>query len=238
MSVKWITWAWEQPCGGAGEKLTLIALADHAGEDGTAFPGAARLADKTGQGNSTIRRHLDALEEHGLLSRERRRRADGTLSTYTYTLIQRSDRAEPALNLGGSPALTGERAEPSVPNRQKEPTPLPPKGGGPTDTTFAEFWAMYPRKESKPRALRAFKAAVKRTGDLEVIMAGLRRWTAHWTAARTATHFIPGPAVWLNGDKWDDQCPTVTLMQPRDRARAALEAMVQHPSNGGQHELG
>lgn len=86
MSVRVSAWAWELECASSGEKLVLLALADHAGDDGTCIPSTGRLSEKTGIGNSTVRKHLDALEERGVLSRRRRRRKDGKLGGYTYRL--------------------------------------------------------------------------------------------------------------------------------------------------------
>lgn len=102
MSVRWITWAWEQECPNPTTKLTLIALADHAGEDGVCWPSSGRLSEKTGQNERTVRRHLDELDERGIIARSRRRRSDGTLGTYTIRL-------SPADNLSAGPPDTDDR---------------------------------------------------------------------------------------------------------------------------------
>jgi DNA-binding transcriptional ArsR family regulator/ribosomal protein S11 len=210
MSVRWITWAWEQECSNAGEKLTLIALADHAGESGSAFPGCARLGEKTGQGESTIRRHLDSLEAAGMLERERRRRPDGTLGTYAYQLLnQRSDRAvvEPTTAhfehhqrspVSGSPALTRERAEPSVPNRQVEPSVFL------LDADFEAFWATYGRVGPKKDARKGYEAARKKASAIE-IQQGLERWVAYWAQPGAAK--VKWPQGWLTEERWNDDPP-------------------------------
>lgn len=225
MSVRWITWAWDQQCSTPGEKLTLIALADHAGEDGTCFPGTGRLSEKTDQGNSTVRRHLTNLEERGLIERDRRRRDDGTLSTYLYQLgqrsdqavDQRSDRAEPALESSGNPALTHERAEPSVStNRQKNRQSLD------LDADFDAFWANYPRTTAKPRARKAWKTATAKS-EANVILSGLSDWIAFWRASGTEERFIPHPSTWLNGECWNDTPPTAK----RSKAMGTLDRMAR-----------
>lgn len=86
MSIRVSAWAWELECNSSGEKLVLLALSDHAGDDGTCRPGTARLSEKTGIGDSTVRKHLDALAARGVISRTRRRRPDGKLGGYRYTL--------------------------------------------------------------------------------------------------------------------------------------------------------
>lgn len=71
-----------------------------------------------------------------------------------------------------------------------------------SEEEFARFWAQYPRKVDKPRAAKAWGAAVKKTSP-EVIMAGL---IAQLPAmdARSHKRFIPYPATWLNGERWSD----------------------------------
>lgn len=55
-----------------GGKLILLLLADLADEDHTCFPGQARLAKESEQGERTVRRQLAALESAGLIRREAR----------------------------------------------------------------------------------------------------------------------------------------------------------------------
>jgi DNA-binding transcriptional ArsR family regulator len=214
--VRWITLAWDQECTNAAEKLTLIALADHAGEDGRAFPGCARLAEKTGSGERTVRRHLDQLEENGQLTRERRRRADGSLGTYMYQLV-----ADPAATLAsgqnghdqrptgpGSPAATGGRAEPSVPNRQSEPSALVHVEV--VDEQFERFWALYRKTGPKKVAHRGWEKAIKAGATPDELIEGLQRWMAYWESPGAAK--IKWPQGWFTEERWKDS-PPVALPQ-------------------------
>jgi hypothetical protein len=84
-----MSWAWEQTTRSAGHKLVLLALADHAGDDFRCFPSTGRIAAKTGFQIRTARRYIDALVADGLVHKtERRRRPDGSLSTWVYELNQ------------------------------------------------------------------------------------------------------------------------------------------------------
>jgi len=82
-------WALKAPIPNCGAKLLLIALAEHAsdhnGEDWTCFPSVDRLKEWTSLSDSSVTRHLAWLEEQGWISRERRK-VQGRLSGYTYTL--------------------------------------------------------------------------------------------------------------------------------------------------------
>lgn len=74
----------------SGRKFVLMALADYADEEWSCFPSVDQLATYTAQGNKTVRDHLDALEELGILTRERQRRKDGTLGRYRFIIQWRN----------------------------------------------------------------------------------------------------------------------------------------------------
>jgi len=66
---------------------------------------------------------------------------------------------------------------------------------------FAEFWAAYPRKTAKDDARKAWQKAVRRAPPAEII-AGLARATFD---RREFPRFVPHPATWLNGGRWQDE---------------------------------
>lgn len=120
MSVRAINWAFEQEVP-PPLKVILLALADWADGDGVAFPGQKSLAAKTSIPERTLRRHLQELEERGLIQRRRRSLDNGGRTSDEYRLI-----ALPAKLAGGATgqieggnrptvAATGEPSvEPSV----------------------------------------------------------------------------------------------------------------------------
>lgn len=66
---------------------------------------------------------------------------------------------------------------------------------------FDAFWAKYPRKASKGSAVKAWRAAIKKA-DPAAILTGLDAHLPAWSSADPK--FIPHPATWLNGERWDD----------------------------------
>ena len=86
MSVKAMTWAWAQDCAPA-TKAVLLALADHADDDGICWPGRKGLAQKLGIVDRNVTRHIAHLVHTGLLKSEARHQADGTQTTNFYTLM-------------------------------------------------------------------------------------------------------------------------------------------------------
>ena len=79
------------------------------------------------------------------------------------------------------------------------------------DSDFTAFWSAYPRKVAKPAALKAWRSAKHRPPLAELLVALDRhKGSEQWQAAR----FIPHPATWLNGQRWDDQLPTAEERKP------------------------
>jgi len=67
---------------------------------------------------------------------------------------------------------------------------------------FLTFWKHYPdiRKTSKRSAWKAWQAAIKRALPAVILAAVKEFAVSPWGKSR----FCPGPAPWLNGDRWDD----------------------------------
>lgn len=69
-------------------------------------------------------------------------------------------------------------------------------------STFADFWALYPRKVSKAEAENAWTRATKRT-PADAIVEGLRRQLPGFQSKEA--EFIPHAATWLNRRRWEDE---------------------------------
>jgi len=77
MSLDLMSWAFKQDIE-PGPKLVLLALADHAnGQTGLCIPGQKSLADQCSMSVRTVQRHIQVLEDSGLLRREARMRGQG-----------------------------------------------------------------------------------------------------------------------------------------------------------------
>ena len=83
------------------------------------------------------------------------------------------------------------------------------------DYWFDEFWKVYPRKQSKKDAKRAFTKACKTEEQYRTIMAGLRSVIeTDWNGKDPK--YIPHPATWLNGRRWEDEpLPQFTAQKPQ-----------------------
>ena len=77
----------------------------------------------------------------------------------------------------------------------------------PTGELFEKFWASYPRKTAKRNALRAFEKLNVTEALLTEMLAALdwQRHSEQWTKDNGS--YIPHPATWLNGRRWEDERP-------------------------------
>lgn len=70
-------------------------------------------------------------------------------------------------------------------------------------TAFEDFWVLYPRHEAKKDAMKAWQQTPA-DEHLRAIVAAAT-WRRIW--AGKETQFIPLPATWLRGGRYDDEIP-------------------------------
>jgi hypothetical protein len=85
---------------------------------------------------------------------------------------------------------------------------------------FDAWWSQYPRKTAKANAERAWRKLrpADRTGALDALPDHVRAWRLRGTA----TEYVPHPATWLNGRRWEDDL-TSTSGRKVNPVMAALE---------------
>ena len=70
---------------------------------------------------------------------------------------------------------------------------------------FNDFWAAYPKKAAKGAALKTWKR-LKPSQELTDKMLAVieeQKKSEQWTTE--GGRYIPNPATWLNGERWDDE---------------------------------
>lgn len=83
---------------------------------------------------------------------------------------------------------------------------------------FEQFWAAYPRRLAKKDAEKAWKKIpVHMQTD---VIAALRNHVKSWQQKGTEKQFIPYPASWLNGARWEDEIDLAPEMPQCDWNRA------------------
>ena len=80
---------------------------------------------------------------------------------------------------------------------------------------FEDFWASYPKRVGKGTARKAWAAALKRGANPQTVISAAGRHADAWKRADTDRQYIPYPATWLNGERYDDeQLPTAPQPPP------------------------
>ncbi|PIT41846.1 hypothetical protein BHC43_00285 [Snodgrassella alvi] len=85
MSVKLMAKAWELDLS-QGEKLVLLALCDHANDDGICYPSQEYLAQKCSMSPRSLIDQINKLKKYGILTAERRQKNGGRLAN-VYTIV-------------------------------------------------------------------------------------------------------------------------------------------------------
>ena len=74
---------------------------------------------------------------------------------------------------------------------------------------FEQFWKEYPKKVAKKNAMNAWQKVNPDSNLFEKIMDGLKRWRDSGEWDRDGGQYIPYPATWLNGKRWEDEVERV-----------------------------
>lgn len=93
--------------------------------------------------------------------------------------------------------------------------------------TFEDFWALYPRHVAKKDALKAW-------GHIDpelyvAIVIAVYHWRRVW--ALKESQFVPYPASWLRGERWDDELPSDAIPMHASHAQA------RPPEQGKKSEM-
>ncbi len=113
---------------------------------------------------------------------------------------------DPSLRFGGDPSeKKGDEGTPLKVLQRRNNTPTPPQ---PVDREVEEVYAAYPRKVGKGQAIRAIRAALKLAG-FEVLLAATQAYAnAVGAWSESDRQFVPYPATWFNGRRWEDDRST------------------------------
>lgn len=212
-------------------KLVLIKLADNANDNGECWPSYQHVADQCEVSRSTVKSHIRALEEMGLLKREFRRKGELNQSNVFYLTLDNAQQIKPESGGAGAAPRTYHSFEPvnepknimfehvrteceKTPDRHEE-----------TDKAFEEiFWCAGMRKAGKKNAASAFRTQ-------------FREWrkTTRGTASEFATMLAEDiacrlgkqfgfdrllPSSYLNGQRWNDEKPET--IQPQSKPSSAI----------------
>lgn len=247
MSIRLMSEVWDRADASQTSLLVLLAIADFASEEGVCWPSIAVLARRARTSERHVQRVLTDLEATGWVSRNDRK---GHSTVYRITpptpdveVTRGRHPGHPTPDTQVTPGVT-----PRSPRTTKEPSPEPSRE--PTQAArrsraaevepagFAEFWAAYPRKTGKDAARRAWAKATERA-EVRTLLDGVQRYATDPNLPEP--QYVPHPATWLNGGRWDDDplpvrmsSPTATATQPRsawDRVPTVEQLRAQYEAD-------
>lgn len=197
----------------------------------TSFPegwsySVAGLCSVTGAGKAAVRSCLDELQAAGYLIRRQEHHADGTFGAAVYVLYDDpadaplSDYQTTAEDVANAPlpdypptdnppAVHPSTGNPPQLNKDLSskdiiPPYSPPTGDGEMREWFDRFWLAYPKKVGKQAAWKAWRKLRPDRATLQAMSRGLSiaRQSHRWRKEGGA--YIPDPATWINGRRWED----------------------------------
>lgn len=103
------------------------------------------------------------------------------------------------------------------------------------DRSFDKFWACYPRHEGKQQAKKAFLRIAPDNALLATMLSAIQkqRQTDQWSDPR----YIPYPATWLNGRRWEDE-PAAPRAAPGKTVSAARYQQRDYDEDELEERLG
>lgn len=229
------------------QKSVLISLADNANDQGVCWPSIPTISRRTCFSERAVQNAIKWLERYRLLKADRSngRHTSYTLTPGEY-LMETPAADAPAQQMHGRRKCAGAADAPTpagnavvppqqmrqppqqVPSNRKEPSTEPSgnRQRAPAKKAKAEkqpagfdaVWAIYPRKEGKADAEKAFRKVAPDAELLTLIVAAIERQKASSQWREEGGKFIPHCSTWLNGQRWLDEGVTVAEETPEDAA--------------------
>lgn len=186
---------------------TYIVLLEFANwRDGKCKASQGRLATEAGITSRTLRKHLQSLEQLGILNCQPRQ---GQPTIYLVTQTLQTESEDLGNNFLGSDTEVGKDFPGNLGNNfrhtKKKNIKIKEKENNYYPPDFLELWSIYPRKKNKRDAALAWKATRNERPDQEILMAAVERQKLSRDWRKDGGKFIPYPASWLRAGAWDDE---------------------------------
>lgn len=100
-----------------------------------------------------------------------------------------------------------------IQNTEKHTTRAPRASGGveksAVESSFGQFWAVYPRKVAKQNAFKAWQKLKPDDELVQKILSALEQQKKSVDWLKDNGRYIPHPTTWLNGKRWEDETTEV-----------------------------
>lgn len=194
--------------------INLLCLASRRG--GTLPPGASDIAFALRLSMESVEQAVKQLTECGLIDETANGLIPHNWDGRQYKSDVSTERVKRFRNGDETPAKREMKRSRSVSVSESASAS---ESGKEDDEFFFEAWyATYPRRQGRGQALKAFRAALRKT-DFDTLMAGVARYK---TGLKPDYADWAMPATWLNGERWLDEASAsgVVPQQPKNGPKA------------------
>jgi len=224
--------------------ITLLAMADKNGVAEASVPGLADMAHVSLDECLRALRHLESPDEWSRSKEEGGRRiepVDGgwlLINHAKYRAKMGADERREYLRVKQSEHRRKKAS--TLVNKHSESSTLSTHTEAEADTEatkiknarrasrsepegFDVFWALYPRKVAKSAAMKAFRSLAPSADVLSAMLVAVasQAKSPEWT--KDGGQFIPHPATWLRGRRWEDELPAPSRPKALGPDYAAVE---------------
>ena len=194
------------------EKLLFSEIYTMANSFGSVFPSNAFLASRYGKSKKTISVTLKSLQEKEYINlkyeyegKEVKRRyilpylhkcKEGIYTDVNTHIHKRKEGIYTDVKDNISTNKSINKSNNNISDKSDKESDL--------ETRFNNIWKIYPNKKGKPKALLAYKRAVKSGTTDEEIKTGLENYLAEIRVKNTQQNYIKHGSTWFNGKGWED----------------------------------
>ena len=194
------------------EKLLFSEIYTMANSFGSVFPSNAFLASRYGKSKKTISVTLKSLQEKEYINlkyeyegKEVKRRyilpylhkcKEGIYTDVNAPIHKRKEGIYTDVKDNISTNKSINKSTNNISDKSDKESDL--------ETRFKNIWKIYPNKKGKPKALLAYKRAVKSGTTDEEIKTGLENYLAEIRVKNTQQNYIKHGSTWFNGKGWED----------------------------------
>jgi len=169
-------------------------------ERGSFITSQAKLAQRWKWDRKKVKRFLDLLEQDGMVS------VISTTRRTAITIENYSKYQDYGASVATSPTPSYGQVLPQVfPTNKNEKNIKNEKNDKEYIRSFDTFWEVYPRKVAKANARKAWDKLKPDDELLDKILIALEKQKKSKAWTRDGGQYIPHPATWLNGHRWEDE---------------------------------
>jgi len=222
MGIKFMAMAIDAKTANSGQKLVLLMLANHCNDHTRQCnPSQKLLAEECSMGLSTLKGHLNALEEAGYLE---------TINVFKDNIQKPNQyllKFPSSQNLATPPSESGYPPSQNLATEPEVKTRIEPVDQK-VHPFFSMFWKAYPRKVGPANAKKTF-AKINPDEELlkKILHAIEQQKRIVWKDKDS--QYIPHPSTWLTGERWEDEVST--FVKPLTPAEQATNRILGRPAD-------